>query len=238
VTDKKEGFIVTEAFVHQVGWKKPIGQPIEGFNHKGHVVGVVKNFYYASMHNPIAPLVMVYTSQNPSSILVKIRPDDLPLVKNAWQSYFSDIPFTYQFLDDAINTLYKKDVTSIKLFNYFTGLSIILACLGLYGLAQLIATQRTKEIGIRKVLGAALNQLLVLLAKDFIKLISMAAILAIPITWFVMNKWLSSYAYHINISWWLLVLPVFIILLISISVISYQTIKVAFTNPVKSLRNE
>ncbi|MDB5087286.1 MAG: hypothetical protein JWR09_1280 [Mucilaginibacter sp.] len=237
-TDKKEGFIVNEAFVKQVGWKNPIGQAIEGFDHKGHVVGVVKDFHYASMHSPIAPLVMVYTGFRPASVLVKISPENLQLVKNAWQSYFPDYPFAYDFMDSAFNVLYQKDLTSIKLFNYFTMLSIFLACLGLYGLAYLIATQRTKEIGIRKVLGAALNQLLVLLAKDFVKLIALAAVLAIPITWLVMNKWLSTYAYHININWWLLVSPVFVILLISILVISYQTIKVAVTNPVKSLKSE
>ena len=237
-TDKKEGFIVNEAFVKQVGWKNPVGEAIEGFDHKGHVVGVVKDFHYASMHSPIAPLVMVYTGFRPASVLVKISPENLQLVKNTWQSYFPDYPFAYDFMDSAFNILYQKDLTSIKLFNYFTILSIFLACLGLYGLAYLIATQRTKEIGIRKVLGAALSQLLVLLAKDFVKLIALAAVLAIPITWLVMNKWLSSYAYHININWWLLVLPVFVILLISILVISYQTIKVAVTNPVKSLKSE
>ncbi|MDP9080618.1 MAG: ABC transporter permease [Bacteroidota bacterium] len=237
-TDKKEGFIVNEAFVKQVGWKKPIGQSIEGLDHKGHVVGVIKDFHYASMHNPIAPLVMVYTTFRPSAVLVKINPKDLQLVKNVWQSYFSDYPFTYDFMDSSFNVLYQKDVTSIKLFNYFTMLSIFLACLGLYGLAHLMATQRTKEIGIRKVLGAALNQLLVLLAKDFVKLIALAAVLAIPITLLVMNKWLATYAYHISINWWLLVSPVFVILLISIFVISYQTIKVAVTNPVKSLKSE
>lgn len=237
-TDKKEGFIVNEAFVQQVGWKHPIGQDIEGFEHKGHVVGVVKNFHYESMHSPIAPLVMVYTTPRPSSVLVKISPNNLQLVKNTWQTYFPDMPFTFEFMDSAFNTIYQKDITSIKLFNYFTILSILLACLGLYGLAHLIATQRTKEIGIRKVLGAALNQLLVLLAKDFVKLIAFAAVLAIPITWLVMNKWLSSYAYHININWWLLVSPVFVILLISVLVISYQTMKVALTNPVKSLKSE
>ena len=237
-TDKKEGFIVNEAFVKQVGWKKPIGEAIEGFDHKGHVVGVVKDFHYASMHSPVAPLVMVYTTFRPASVLVKISPNNLGLVKNAWQTHFPDYPFTYDFMDSAFNTIYQKDIASIKLFNYFTILSIVLACLGLYGLAHLIATQRTKEIGIRKVLGAALNQLLVLLAKDFVKLIAFAAVLAIPITWFIMNKWLSSYAYHISINWWLLVSPVFVILLISVLVISYQTIKVAVTNPVKSLKSE
>ncbi len=237
-TDKKEGFIVNEAFVKQMGWKKPIGQLIEGFNNKGSVIGVVKNFHYSSMHNPIAPLVMIYNGQKSSSVFVKIAPNQLKLVKAAWQSYFPDVPFNYNFLDDEFNTMYQKDITSIRLFNYFTVLSILIACLGLYGLAYLVATQRTKEIGIRKVLGAAINQILVLLAKDFVKLVAFASVLAIPLTWLIMNKWLTSYAYHITINWWLLTLPVFAILVIAIVVISYQTIKVAVINPVKSLKNE
>jgi len=114
----------------------------------------------------------------------------------------------------------------------------LIACLGLYGLACLVATQRTKEIGIRKVLGAAINQILVLLAKDFVKLIALASVLAIPLTLLIMNKWLTTYAYHITIGWWLLTLPAFLILLIAVVVISYQTIKVAVTNPVKSLKSE
>jgi putative ABC transport system permease protein len=238
VTDKKEGFIVNEAFVKQMGWKQPIGEAIEGFNHKGHVTGVVKDFHYSSMHNPIAPLVMIYKGPKPSSVFVKIAPSQLSLVKATWQTYFPDFPFNYNFLDDAFNTMYQKDITNIRLFNYFTALSILIACLGLYGLAYLVATQRTKEIGIRKVLGAAINQLLILLAKDFVKLIGVAALIAMPVTLIIMNKWLAAYAYHISISWWLLLMPVFAIMLISIIVISYQTIKVAVTNPVKSLKSE
>jgi putative ABC transport system permease protein len=237
-TDKKEAFVVNEAFVNQMGWKKPIGQAIEGFDHKGHVTGVVKNFHYSSMHNPIAPLVMVYGTPKPISLFVKIDPAQLKAVNAVWKSYFPDVPFSYNFLDDDFNTMYQKDITSIKLFNYFTILSILIACLGLYGLAYLIAMQRTKEIGIRKVLGAALRQILVLLAKDFVKLVALAAVLAMPVTWFVMNQWLASYAYHINITWWSLTLPVFAILVISIFVISYQTVKVAVTNPVKSLKSD
>ncbi len=237
-TDKKEGFIVNEAFVQQMGWKNPIGQAIEGFDHKGHVIGVVKNFHYASLHNPIAPLVMVSRTMRAVSLLVKINPANLNGVKAAWHTYFPGSPFSFSFLDDGFNTLYQKDITSIKLFNYFTLLSIFIACLGLYGLAYLVATQRTKEIGIRKVLGAALSGLILLLAKDFIKLIAMAAVVAMPVAWFIMNKWLTSYSYHIGINGWLLLLPVFVILIISVLVISYQTIKVAIANPVKSLKSE
>jgi len=237
-TDKKEGFIVNEAFVDQMGWKKPIGQKIEGLDRKGYVTGVVKNFHYSSMHNPIAPLVMVYGTPKPTSVLVKLNPGNLKLVKAAWQNNFPDFPFNYTFMDDGFNTLYQKDITIIRLFNYFTALSILIACLGLYGLALLVATQRTKEIGIRKVLGAALSQILVLLAKDFVKLIALAVIIALPITWLIMHKWLQGYAYHIKIGFWVLLAPALAIIIVSILVISYQTIKVAVTNPVRSLKSE
>ncbi|QEC64902.1 FtsX-like permease family protein [Mucilaginibacter ginsenosidivorans] len=237
-TDKKQAFIVNEAFVKLVGWKNPVGQPIEGFDHKGTVIGVVKNFHYASMHNPIAPLVMVYTSMKPMSVLVKLDPKKVKQVCDTWSSYFPDNPFNANFLDADFNSTYQKDITTIRLFNYFTVLSILIACLGLYGLAYLVAMQRTKEIGIRKVLGAAFQQLLVLLAKDFAKLIAIAAVLGVPLAWFIMNKWLNGYAYHISVGWWLMVAPVIAVLLIALLVISYQTIKVAVTNPVKSLRSE
>jgi putative ABC transport system permease protein len=239
MTDPKQGFIVNEAFVRQMGWKKPVGQAIEGMgDRKGHVIGVVSNFHYNSMHNPIAPLVMVYGTPKPMTILAKLDPKHLDQVKAVWQKYFPDVPFTYTFLDDAFNTQYQKDITSIKLFNYFTSLSILIACLGLYGLAFLVVTQRTKEIGIRKVLGAAFSQLLVLLAKDFVKLIAIASVIAIPLTILLMQKWLATYAYHIAIKGWLLIMPVCAILLIGVLVISYQAIKVAVSNPVKSLRSE
>jgi len=190
------------------------------------------------MHNPIAPLVMVYRSMKPMSLLIKINPNDLKYVQDTWHAYYPDIPLDSKFLDEDFNAVYQKDLTSIKLFNYFTALSILIACLGLYGLAYLVATQRTKEIGIRKVLGAALQQLLVLLAKDFMKLVAVASVLALPLTWYIMNQWLNSYAYHIAVSWWQLLLPVMAILLIALVVISYQIVKVAVNNPVKSLKSE
>lgn len=235
---KKAGYIVNEAFLKQVGLKNPIAKNIDGYENKGKIIGVVKNFHYASLHNPIAPLIMVYNDMKATSVLVKINPRDISMVSKIWQTYFPDAPFSGTFMEDGFNAMYQKDITTIRLFNFFTMLSILLACLGLYGLANLIAVQRTKEIGIRKVLGAALNQLLVLLAKDFVKLVMIAALIAIPITWLVMNKWLAFYAYHISINWWLLALPVVIIMAISVTVISYQTIKVAVSNPVDSLKNE
>ena len=134
--------------------------------------------------------------------------------------------------------LYHSEQQTAKIFSAFSMLAIFLACLGLFALAGYITVQRAKEIGIRKVLGAEIMQIVMLISKDFVKLVALASILAIPLTWLIMNKWLTSYAYHIAINWWLLTLPVFVILLIAIVVISYQTIKVAVTNPVKSLKSE
>ena len=237
-TDLKQGFLINEAFVHQMGWQHPVGQEIEGMDHKGRVVGVVNNFNYSSMHNPIAPLIMICKAMKPMSALVKVAPGDLGVVKSVWKTYFPETPFDFSFLDSKFNDTYQKDITTIKLFNYFTALSILIACLGLYGLAYLVASQRSKEISIRKVLGAAISHLLVLLTKDFVKLVAIAAVIAVPLTLLIMNKWLSTYAFHVAINWWILMLPVIGIILISLLVISYQTIKAALSNPVKSLKSE
>ena len=237
-TDAKQGFLINEAFVHQMGWRHPVGQEIEGMDHKGRVIGVINNFNYSSVHNPIAPLILIYKAMKPTSALVKVAPGDLDVVKNTWKTYFPDTPFDFSFLDSKFNAIYQKDITAIKLFNYFTALSILIACFGLYGLAYLVAAQRTKEISIRKVLGAAISHLLVLLAKDFVKLVTLAALIAMPLTLLIMNKWLATYAFHVAINWWVLILPVIAIVFISLLVISYQTLKAAFSNPVKSLKSE
>ncbi|HTE13434.1 MAG TPA: FtsX-like permease family protein, partial [Chitinophagaceae bacterium] len=237
-TDKKEGFLVNEAFVKTMGWKSGIGQPIEGFEHKGKIVGVVKNFYYKSLHNIVEPLVMVYNLNPISTTTVKIKPADLPLVKEIFKKNFPAIPIDYSFFDEIVNKQYQQDKITMSLFNDFTILAIFVSCLGLYGLVALIVVQRTKEISIRKVLGATLNQLLSLLTKDFVKLVFWALLIALPIAGFIMYKWLASYAYHIRLSWWMFLIPVLLILIITLVVISREIIRTALANPVKSLRTE
>lgn len=237
-TDKKEAFIVNEAFVARMGWTSALGQPMDGFNHKGKVVGVVKNFYYKSLHNTVEPLVMVYNSNPIIAVLVKIEPKDLPKMAAAWKAHYPDEPFSYTFLDEAYKAQYDKDRLTMKLFTWFTVLAVIVSCLGLYGLVSLMATQRTKEIGIRKVLGASLQQLVTLLTSDFLKLIALASLIALPIAGIAMNQWLSSYAYHINLSWWMFLLPIVLIILIALAVIGQQVVKAALANPVHALRNE
>lgn len=236
-TDKKEGFIVNEAFVKLMGWKSALGKSVEGWGHKGKVIGVVKNFYYRSLHNMVEPLLMV-CNDFPTTTTIKIKPHDLPIVKELFKNSFPSMALNYSFFDEIINKQYEKDRITMSLFNDFTILAVLVSCLGLYGLVSLIATQRTKEIGIRKVLGASLSQLISLMSKDFIKLVCWALVIALPVAGFFMNKWLTSYAYHIGISWWMFLIPAGFVLVITIAVVSREIIKTALINPAKTLRAE
>jgi putative ABC transport system permease protein len=155
-----------------------------------------------------------------------------------YKQFFPTIPMDYAFLDETVSKQYEKDRITMSLFNNFTILAIFISCLGLYGLISLVAIHRTKEIGIRKVLGASMVNLLVMLSKDFMKLVMIALLFAIPVTGFLMNNWLQSYAYHVSLSWWMFVLPAAVVLLVALMVISRQVVKTAVANPVDSLRME
>ncbi len=237
-TDKKEAFLVNESFIKAMGWKTAIGQPLQGMEHKGRVIGVVKNFYFKSLHSLIDPLIMVYNSSHANTTTIKIKPRDLPMVKTLFKKYLPSVPIDYSFYDEILDKQYLNDRMTMSLFNAFTVLAVFVSCLGLYGLVALIAVQRTKEIGIRKVLGASQKQLFSLMTKDFIRLVCLGLLVALPLSAIVMDKWLTSYAYHIQISWWMFLIPTLLVLLIAMAVISREIIKTALTNPVKSLRTE
>ena len=236
--DKNEAFLVNEAFVKTMGWKSAIGQSIEGFMHKGKVIGVVKNFYYQSLHNVVEPTLLVYNTFPIRNTSIKIKPRDLPLVKQIYKSYFPSIPINYAFLDEIVNKQYESDRVTMALFNDFTILAVFVSCLGLYGLVTLIAAQRMKEIGIRKILGATMAQLVTVMSKDFLKLILVALLIALPVSVLLLREWLKNYAYHISLSWWMFLIPVMLVLLIAMAVISKEVIRTALSNPVKSLRSE
>jgi putative ABC transport system permease protein len=237
-TDKSEAFLVNEAFVKSMGWKSAIGQPIEGFSHKGKVVGVVQNFYYKSLHNLIEPIALVYDKADINTTTVKIKPQDLPKIKAVFKEFFPAKAFDYSFFDEIVNDAYENDRSMMSLFNCFTILAIVVSCLGLYGLVALITVQRTKEISIRKVLGASLAQLISLLGREFARLLLWALVIALPVAALAFNKWLNSYAYHIRMSWWMFVVPIALVTIIAAAVISKEIIKTALTNPVKNLRTE
>ncbi|QNL51807.1 ABC transporter permease [Olivibacter sp. SDN3] len=239
LTDKQQAFLVNEAFVRVMGWSDPIGQPLEtGFDRKGEVVGVVKNFYYQSMHNLVEPLVMIYRTDAPWFISIKIQPKDLVKVKTLWHRLFPDKVFDYIFLDDAYAAQYRKDTITMYLFSYFTLLAILISSLGLYGLVALMTTRRIKEIGIRKVLGASVAGMVALLSKDFVKLVLAAVLVAVPIAWWAASSWLNSFAYRIEVEWWMFTVAGLAALVITLLTVSWQAIKAAIVNPVDSLRDE
>lgn len=239
-TDKNEGYLVNEAFVRTMGWKSAVGKQIE-LGNKGIVIGVVKDFCYKSFHNIIEPAVLTYNNNSNSffnTATIKADPEFIPVLSSLYKSHFPSLPFEYSFYDELVEKRYEKDRRTMSLFNYFTVFAIIIASLGLYGLVALLTVQRTKEIGIRKVLGASIQQLFSLQAGDFVKLVFPALVIALPVAGFVMSKWLTSYAYHITVSWWIFLMPVVLLLMIVLLVISVEIIKAASANPVKSLRTE
>ncbi|ADB40576.1 ABC transporter permease [Spirosoma linguale] len=236
--DKNGAFLVNEAFVKQAGWKQAVGQPMEGFMHKGKVIGVVRNFHFHSLHTAIEPVILVFNTNPPANLTLKMKPEQLPLVRATWKQHYPNFPFDYTFLDEAFAAQYRKDELMIILFNGFSLLTILVSCLGLFGLATYSAEQRTKEIGVRKVLGASVLSIVALLSKDVFKLVLIAIVIASPLAWYAMNKWLTDFAYKIDISWWMFVLAGVLALGVALLTMSFQSIKAARMNPVKSLRTE
>jgi putative ABC transport system permease protein len=211
-----------------------------GNNVPFHVIGVVKNFNFKSLHEAISPLYM--TLQPEGGLIFKIKTTDvaglLTTMKKNWDAYNTGEPFTYNFLDDLFSKTYSTEQKTGNILNIFSALIILVACLGLFGLVTYTAEQRTKEIGIRKVLGASVSQVTRMLSKEFIKLVLIASLIAFPAAWWAMHKWLQSFAYRINISWWIFAVAGFAALLIALITVSFQAIKAAIANPVKSLRTE
>ncbi|MGI8583140.1 MAG: ABC transporter permease [Chitinophagaceae bacterium] len=206
------------------------------------IVGVVKDFHFTSLRNEIKPFAFVKSNNRVNSVAVKVDPNNiqstLAQMQNKWQSMFADKPFDYYFLDESIGKLYVAEKNFKDLFFYFTIIALIIACLGLFGLAAFTAEQRTKEIGIRKVLGASVTNVVAMLSKDFLKLVCIASLIAFPIVWYIMNKWLHDFTYRINISWWVFAVGGITAIIIALVTVSFQAIKAAIANPVKSLRTE
>ena len=237
-TDSLDSYIVNQAFVRSIGWSSGLGQTITRDNKKGKIIGVVKDFFWKSLHNSIDPAMLIYKTDPPSAVLVKAPPSEIPRLKQLWKNYFPSSPFEYWFMDESFNAQYKRDRTTQFLFNAFTGLAILISCLGLYGLVSLITLQRTKEIGIRKVLGATLSRLLVLLSADQLWLVGWAALIALPLAAWGAQRWLSTYAYHTSLNVWMFMLPVLILLLLTLAVTGYRIVRAALANPANSLRSE
>ena len=245
-SDTINSVIVNESLVTDLGLTN---EKILGFRLKGYsandpeVIGVVKNFNYFSLKQEVKPMLFSQPGDLvPSKFFVRIKPGDpaiaLEVLNRTWKNIVADVPFKYDFLDDNLNNFYRSEIRLSGIIGWAAGISIFLACLGLFGLTALSAANRTKEMGIRKVLGASVRIIVQLISKDFLRLVTIALLIAAPLAWYFMNKWLQDYAYRIRIQWWVFAISGLGALLIALVTVSLQAIKTANTNPVKSLRTE
>jgi putative ABC transport system permease protein len=239
----------------ELGLEKPLGTRLtsaeeflngrDGTIYTYTVIGVVKDFHYQSLHKPITPLVFTNSSRFGDVLgltAVRVKADNfkeaVQSIETKWKEFVKDRPFQYSFLDKTVEEQYLAEATSQKIFSFFSSLAIFIACIGLLGLAAYATQQRMREISIRKVLGASAGNIVGMLSKDFMKLVLIAALIAFPVSWFFMHKWLEDFAYRINIGWWVFAVAGFLAVLIALLTISFQAIKAAVSNPVKVLRAE
>ncbi|WP_299778901.1 ABC transporter permease [uncultured Formosa sp.] len=239
----KNGYVINEALAKSLGWKNPIGKTIHrDGDHK--VIGVVQDFNFAALHDEIEPLIITNQPFDDyySALVVKYYVgESLNLIdktEELWSSLLAKTPFDYWFLDDAFSTVYKSEKRFQNIFYYFSSLSIILSLVGIFGLVLLMLKRRTKEMGIRKILGANMLNITKIVVTDFIWLVLLAAIISIPLTWYYINSWLQNFAYHIKIKWWVFIITALIVLLIVVLTIGIHVIKTSIKNPAESLRRE
>lgn len=235
-------FILNETAVDAMRIKDPVGKKFKLWETEGTIVGVVKDFHYASMRTKIKPAVFYAQTVKNGQLYIKTTGQEtsaaLAAIETQWKKYNAGFTFHYSFLDDKFESLYKSDQRTGLLFNIFSTIAIFISCLGLLGLAAYTAQVRTKEIGVRKVLGASVGGIIQLLAKDFIKLVLIAIVIATPVAWYAMNKWLQDFAYKIDIGWSVFAIAGLLAIIIAVLTISFQSVKAALANPVKSLRTE
>lgn len=237
-------YLINEALAKELETKKPVGAryKIGAAREMGNVIGVVKDFNFNSIHHKVAPLYMSMQNWNFNEMAIRLKPGNtasaISAIENIWKKQVPDMPFAYNFLDEHMNGLYKADQQTGLVVNIATMLAIVIACLGLFGMALYTIASRTKEIGIRKVLGATVHGITFTLSKDFLRLVLIAAVLAVPLAWFIINKWLEDFAFRVNVSWWVFVAAGLAALLVAMVTVSFQAIRAAIVNPVKSLRTE
>ncbi len=239
----KNNVVLNETAVSELNIQKPIiGQRFTFKGRTGEIIGIVKDFHYKSMHDKTGPLIAFNDPQWYRFFIVRTAPGNvlqaLTAVQNTWKKFLPGSPLEYSFLDDAFNDLYKEDQKVSFLILVFAIIAIMISAFGLFGLAAFTAEQRIREMGIRKVLGASISTIISLLSKDFLKLVGIAILIASPIAYWGMNNWIQNFAYRINISWWMFVAAGSVAIIIALVTVSYQAVKVAIANPIKSLRTE
>lgn len=239
----KYSLILNETAVKEIGWtpEESIGRQVDiGF--KGTVKAVIKDFHLASLHEPVMPLAIFLLDEYQKVILIKINGNDvssaLSSIKKIWNGRIMDRPFEYHFLDEDYDKLYKNEQNTARIFSTFSAIAILLACLGLFGIVAIMTVQRTKEIGIRKIMGATVVNIIMHLFSDYLKPVFIAFIISVPLAFYFANKWLLSFAYHIDIPVWAFIISGIFCIAISVVTVSIQSLKAALSNPVDSLRNE
>lgn len=240
---EENSYLLNESAVKKMGYQHPVGQPLFWGSRQGTIIGVLKDFHINSLHQAIEPLVIrLQNNAAWGNLLVRTRPgktrEALAGLEKISRSLNPEFPFTWQFADEEYTRLYKSEHVVGKLTNFFAFLAIFISCLGLFGLAAFTAEQRTKEIGVRKVLGASVPGIVKMLSVNFLKPVAIAMLIAFPLAWYAMHQWLQNFAYKIDIAWWIFVLAGSITIGIALLTVSFQSIKAALMNPVKSLRTE
>jgi putative ABC transport system permease protein len=242
-TDSSRSVVINEALARGLGWDDPIGKRLDipGEIEEARVIGVLKDFHFESLHHAIAPLIL-YVAPRYENLSVRFRGEHIAetveFLKATWERFDAAYPFDYLFLEEASARYYEAEIRLMQTIGLFALLAILIACLGLLGLAAFSVQQRTKEIGIRKLLGASMLQITSLLSRDFLKLVLLAFVLAVPISYFAMTRWLEGFAYRIDLGASMFLSAGFLALLIACLTIGFQTIRAGLSNPVDTLRYE
>jgi len=246
-SDSNSSVLVNEAFVKSAGWKNPIGETVNLITNNGnritHVIGIVKDYHYASLNENIGPqLFAMKNSDLYGTFYIKVKrgteSESLKFIQKSFSQIFPLIPYSYTFLSDDNRQQYKDLAKWKEIILFAAILTILISCIGLFGLSVLSAEKRTKEIGIRKLLGASVQDIVTTLSKDFLRLVCIALFISMPFAWIASNKWLQKYSYRISLNWELFAGVALLVIIIALITVSFQSIKTAMANPVKSLRSE
>ena len=241
--EEQENVVLNQTAVKVLDLQNPIGEKLKLPGNKDvTVIGVTKDFHVQSFHNKINPMLIYINREMFVLIALKVNPqnieESLAFIENTWKEVLPDVEFNSRYMEDAYNNLYQSEEKTGRLLTIFTVLALLISCLGLFGLASFLSNKRVKEIGIRKVLGASVSGIIFLMNKELMKRVIFANIIAWPIAWYAMNKWLQYFAYQIKMSWWMFLFAGMIALMIALLTVSYQAITSAMANPVESLRYE
>jgi putative ABC transport system permease protein len=238
----KQNYVLNETAVNQMGLTSPLGQEIEVFEEKGTVIGVVKDYHFESLHSEIRPLVMRFAEGGQAYLFAKVKSMNLggtlKEFEGIWNRLESDYPFNFRFFDQDFDLMYRRENRFKDILGYFAAFAVFISCLGLFGLACYLTEQRTKEIGIRKVLGASTPRLILMFSREFLKWVVVANLIAWPVAYFGMSHWLQEFAYRIGIPLWIFLLSSFIAFFIALCTVTVHTTKAALANPADSLKYE